>query len=87
MGATDDSRVGLSICRVEKWPAAKKGEVWVLGKSGATFADFSQVLAATDKAVPGGAQSMTPMCAAVDLGKLEIREDVQKSARMHIVQS
>lgn len=54
------------------------GEFWVLGKSGATLADFSEVVAAIDKAVPSGTQNITPMCDAVDPGKLEVRGLVQK---------
>jgi hypothetical protein len=54
------------------------GEFWVLGKSDATLVDFSEVVAAIDKAVPSGAQNITPMCAAVDLGKLEVHGDIQK---------
>jgi hypothetical protein len=54
------------------------GEFWVLGKSGAILADFSEVAAAIDKAVPSGARNTTPMCAAVDLNRLEVRGDVQR---------
>jgi hypothetical protein len=55
------------------------GEFWVLGESGAVLADFSEVEAAINKAVPKGAQNITPMCAAVNPGTLEVRGDVQKA--------
>lgn len=54
------------------------GEFWVLGKSGATLADLSEVEAAIRKAAPRGSQSVTPMCAAVDPAKSEVHADVQK---------
>ena len=54
------------------------GEFWVLGKFGAALADFSQVEAAIRKAAPRGTQNVTPMCGAVDPGRLEVRSDVQK---------
>ena len=54
------------------------GEFWVLKQSGAAVADFSEIEKAIAKAVPSGTQNVTPMCAAVDLRKLEVRGDVQK---------
>ena len=54
------------------------GEFWVLGESGATLADFSEVTTAVHKAIPKGAQDITPMCAAVDTGALEFRSVVQR---------
>lgn len=55
------------------------GEIWILGESGATRADFSEVEATIKKTVPRGAQDITPMCAAVDIGKLEVRSNIQKA--------
>ncbi len=55
------------------------GEFWILQKSGPTLIDFSAVTAAMDKAVPAGAGAITPMCAAVNFEKLEVRTDVQKT--------
>jgi hypothetical protein len=54
------------------------GEFWVLGQSGATLADFSEVEKSIDKLVPKGAQAITPMCAAVNPRTLEVRSDIQK---------
>ena len=54
------------------------GEFWVLAKSGATLADFSDVVRAMNEAMPRGTQNITPLCAAVDPAKLEVRGDVQK---------
>jgi hypothetical protein len=55
------------------------GEVWVLGKSGAVIADFSEVVAAVKKAVPSGDQNVSPLCSALDLGKSEFHGDVQET--------
>jgi hypothetical protein len=54
------------------------GEFWVLGEPGATLADFTEVTAAVHKAIPKGAQDITPMCAAVNLRAFEFRSDVQR---------
>ena len=57
------------------------GEFWVLGESGATLADFSEVAAAVHRAIPKGAQAITPMCAAVNPRAFEFRSDVQRVNR------
>ncbi len=57
------------------------GEFWVLGESGATLADFSEVTAAVHRAIPKGAQDITPMCAAVNPRAFELRSDVQRIKR------
>lgn len=53
------------------------GEFWVFERSELTPIDFSAVSAAIEKAAPAGSAAITPMCAAVNLEKLEVRADIQ----------
>lgn len=53
------------------------GAFWVLEKSGPVPADFSAVKLAIDHALPAGTYAVTPLCAAVNLERLEARVEVQ----------